>query len=287
MIEADQKETELESTAVIASLKSDYIEEKKETEAAELEPVESEGKKEAPPVLASKKSYSNEEDKENELPQLPQAEGDADQEIAPMLASVEADGIEEKAATESAPTQPTEDNAEPNLQLEIDVGKVQPAILVPQGHPEIIQANLAFERIWNQNGNQVGTIRVEAEETLGHYAEWSGVTAWEIRRLNGFSYGSIIRLDQQIKIPLHRATKEEFEEKRFEYHKELTEDFFTSYRVEKVDVYYIKRGDNIWTLSREEFEVPLWLIRRYNTHLDFNALVPTQELLVPVVEKIA
>jgi membrane-bound lytic murein transglycosylase D len=253
IIEVDQKETELESAPVIASLKPDYFE----------------------------------EDKENELPQLQQEEEEVDEDIAPMPASVEADGIEETAATESASTQPTEDNAEPNLQPAIDVGKVQPAVLIPQGHPEIIQANLAFERIWNQNGNQVGTIRVEAEETLGHYAEWSAVTAWEIRRLNGFPYGSIIHLDQQIKIPLHRATKEEFEEKRFEYHKELTEDFFTSYRVEKVDVYYIKRGDNIWTLSREEFEVPLWLIRRYNTHLDFNALVPTQELLVPVVEKIA
>lgn len=285
IIEIDQQETELESAPVIASLKSDYFGEKKETETAEPVPAESEHKKEAPPVLASNKSYSIEENKENELPQLPQEEEDVDEEIVPMPASVEADGIGETAAIESAPTRATEDNAEPDLPPAIDIGKVQPAILVPQGHPEVIQANLVFERIWHQNGNQVGTIRVEAEETLGHYAEWSGVTAWEIRRLNGFSYGSIIRLDQQIKIPLHRVTKEEFEEKRFEYHKELTEDFFTSYRVEKVDVYYIKRGDNIWTLSREEFEVPLWLIRRYNTHLDFNALVPTQELLVPVVEK--
>jgi len=226
------------------------------------------------------------DDKESELSQIQQAEENTDQEIAPMLASLEAQENQKTAATESAPTQLTEDEPEPDSQPEIDDVKVQPAVLVPQDHPEIIQAHLAVERTWNQNGKQVGTIRVEAEETLGHYAEWSGMTAWEIRRLNGFHYGSVIHLDQQIKIPFYRTTKEKFEEKRFEYHKELTEDFFANYRVEKVEVYYIKKGDNIWTLSQEEFEVPLWLIRRYNTNLDFNSLVPSQELLVPVVEKL-
>ena len=48
----------------------------------------------------------------------------------------------------------------------------------------------------------------------------------------------------------------------------------------------IKRGDNIWTLSKEEFELPLWLIKRYNTDVDFYKLIPSQELLIPVVEKV-
>jgi len=104
-------------------------------------------------------------------------------------------------------------------------------------------------------------------------------------RLNGFPFGKVIRLDQQIKIPLHRVSKEEFEEKRFEYHKELTEDFFASFRVEKIQTYAIKRGDNIWTLSKEKFEVPIWLIKKYNTHLDFDALVPSQQLVIPIIEK--
>ena len=78
-------------------------------------------------------------------------------------------------------------------------------------------------------------------------------------------------------------TKAEFEEKRFEYHKELAEDFFAAYRVEKVQIYTIKRGDNIWTLSREQFEVPLWLIKKFNANLDFSTLQPLQELRVPVI----
>jgi membrane-bound lytic murein transglycosylase D len=81
------------------------------------------------------------------------------------------------------------------------------------------------------------------------------------------------------------VSKEEFEEKRFEFHQELAEDFFATYRVETVRTYFIKKGDNIWTLSRQEFEVPLWLIKRYNADVDFRALIPSQKLLIPVVEK--
>jgi membrane-bound lytic murein transglycosylase D len=126
---------------------------------------------------------------------------------------------------------------------------------------------------------------VEVEETLGHYAEWLNVPAMEIRRLNGFPYGRALQLNQKIKIPLHRVTREDFVEKRFEYHQELAEDFFASYRVEKVLTYSIKRGDNIWNLSHQEFEVPLWLIKRYNAGVDFSALVPAQKLLIPIIEK--
>ncbi|MEJ2285207.1 MAG: transglycosylase SLT domain-containing protein [Desulfobacterales bacterium] len=154
-----------------------------------------------------------------------------------------------------------------------------------QNHPEIVLANLAIKKTWHQNGKQLGIIRVDVEETLGHYAEWLNVSAREIRRLNGFRYGRALHINQKIKIPLHRVTQEEFVEKRFEYHQELAEDFFASYRVEKVRTYSIKRGDNIWTLSRQEFEVPLWLIKRYNADVDFGSLVPAQKLLIPIIEK--
>ena len=160
-----------------------------------------------------------------------------------------------------------------------------PATNKLQNNPEVVLANLVVKKTWNKNGKEVGIIRVEAEETLGHYAEWLNITAREIRRLNGFPYGRALQLSQKIKIPLHRVTREEFVEKRFEYHQELAEDFFASYRVEKVLIYSIKRGDNIWTLSRQEFEVPLWLIKRYNAGVDFSSLVPAQKLLIPIIEK--
>ena len=161
----------------------------------------------------------------------------------------------------------------------------EPAGNVPRSHPQILQGHFAVRYLTQDRGKPIGFIRVEAEETLGHYADWLNVAASEIRRLNGFRYGRPLHLNQRIKIPLRRVSKEEFEEKRFEFHQELAEDFFATYRVDTVRTYHIKKGDNIWTLSRQEFEVPLWLIKRYTAEVDFGALIPSQKLLIPVVEK--
>ncbi len=150
---------------------------------------------------------------------------------------------------------------------------------------DVLQGQLAIKRIKTDKGRPMGRIQVEVEETLGHYAEWLEVSASEIRRLNGLRFGRPLRINDSIKIPLRRVTKEAFEEKRFEFHKELAEDFFASFRVEKVQTYTVRRGDNIWTLSKEKFEVPLWLIKKYNTHLDFSALYPAQKLNIPIIEK--
>jgi membrane-bound lytic murein transglycosylase D len=153
--------------------------------------------------------------------------------------------------------------------------------------PDIIVGKLGVQQTVTAGGSSVGIISVEVEETLGHYAEWAEVSAAEIRRLNGFVYGRHIYFSQVVKIPLNRVSGQEFEERRYLYHKLLAEDFFSSFRIENVQTYTIKRGDNIWNLSREEFEVPLWLIRRYNAAVDLNALMPSQKLRVPIVEKIA
>jgi membrane-bound lytic murein transglycosylase D len=150
---------------------------------------------------------------------------------------------------------------------------------------DVVLGQLAIKRIQTDQGLPIGRIQVEVEETLGHYAEWLEVSASEIRRLNGLRYGRPIRINDSIKIPLGRVTKEAFEEKRFEFHKELAEDFFASFRVEKVQTYTVRRGDNIWSLSKEKFEVPLWLIKKYNAHLDFSQLHPSQKLLIPIIEK--
>ena len=78
-------------------------------------------------------------------------------------------------------------------------------------------------------------------------------------------------------------SKEDFEEKRFEYHKEIQEDFFASYRVDQVEIYTVKNGDNIWTLCHEVFEVPLWLLTKYNPSLGNGKLIKYQKINAPIV----
>jgi len=272
--------------AMNATAEPGETQEKLVTDASHFQPAQEKSGSQSSPVLARKKPHARDEKDAVEFPQIEPATGEARKAEPLVPASHEADRVEEQAAVASQDHQQVEEKPEAATLPELDAEAAKPAAEAPEINPEVLQGNFAIERIWHDQGKSVGTIRVEVEETLGHYAEWLGITAWEIRRLNGFPYGKVIRLDQQIKIPLQQVSKEEFEEKRFEYHKELSEDFFASYRVEKVKFYYIKKGDTIWDLSLEEFEVPLWLIKKYNVDLDFSALLPSQKLLIPIIEKI-
>ena len=151
--------------------------------------------------------------------------------------------------------------------------------------PQMVIGNLSITRVVIEDDRPMGIIQVEIEETIGHYAEWLGVRAGEIRHLNAIPYGQVIHIGQKLKIPLRLTTKEAFEEQRFEYHKELVEDFFSTYRVEAVQLDCRKRDTISYTVFYEKIELPLWLIRRYNPDTDLAALVPARNLRIPVVEK--
>jgi membrane-bound lytic murein transglycosylase D len=150
---------------------------------------------------------------------------------------------------------------------------------------EVISGSFQMEEVRRENGQPVGIIRVEVEETLGHYADWLKIETQELRRLNGLRFGDALHLHQTLKLPLARVSKAAFEEKRFDYHKRLQEDFFSAYRIEGLTTYQVNRGDNVWTLSNNRFNVPIWLLKQCNPAVDFNDLHLSQRLMIPVVEK--
>jgi membrane-bound lytic murein transglycosylase D len=151
--------------------------------------------------------------------------------------------------------------------------------------PDIIGGNLEVERVMIQKGKRVGIIQVEMEETLGHYAEWLEIPTKTIRRLNRFPYSRTLRLHMKVKIPLDKISKEQFEETRLEYHKKIQEDFFSFYEIESVQLYRLQKGDNIWTLCNDTFEMPVWLLKKYNPTVDFADLRWLQKLVVPVIKE--
>lgn len=153
-------------------------------------------------------------------------------------------------------------------------------------NPAVVSGHLQVEKLIKRKGKILGIIRVEVGETLGHYAEWLDVPTQDIRRLNGISFGKGIKLNQSLKVPLYKTGSEEFEGKRYEYHKEVEEDFFAAYRVKGVRTYDIRKGDNIWTLCKAKFDMPFWLVKKYNPALDLNGLMPDQKIQIPVVAEI-
>ncbi len=157
----------------------------------------------------------------------------------------------------------------------------------PAPSEQVMAAEVNVERTMADQGQTVGVIRVEVEETLGHYAEWAGVRTWQIRRINGLPFGKTLHLHQKLKIPLDQTGIQTFEQNRYEYHKRLQEDFFSVYRISALVPYRIQHGDNFWTLCQTKFDIPMWLLNNCNPQLDFAELRVQQQVMIPVVEKIA
>ncbi|MBD3288102.1 LysM peptidoglycan-binding domain-containing protein [candidate division KSB1 bacterium] len=130
-------------------------------------------------------------------------------------------------------------------------------------------------------------IYVMPDETLGHFADWLEVPTQKLRELNGLSFHQEIHLGQRIKIAYTNVRKEEFEQRRMEYHRGVEEDFFSNYRVDGVLTHQLKNGENIWYLSNEVYEVPYWLLVKYNPNSNFNRLRKGDEIVVPLVTSIS
>jgi membrane-bound lytic murein transglycosylase D len=152
--------------------------------------------------------------------------------------------------------------------------------------PTVVNAQVAFARIEQAKRQPVGILYVEVEETIGHYAEWAGVRASRIRHLNNLPFGKPLQLHQAVQIPLESVAADAFEARRLSFHKQLQKDFFAAYRVGELQQYRVKPGDSYWTLCREKFDLPLWLLQYYNKGVNLAALRADQPLTIPAIETI-
>jgi membrane-bound lytic murein transglycosylase D len=199
----------------------------------------------------------------------------------------------EKAA--SAPAEPKKSYPEPVIAsvLPTALPKAPPPAVADDLLPtdeqapsaEVVAIDVGFLSVHPHSKRPTGTIQVEVEETLGHFGEWAAVRTQEIRRLNRMPFGRKLRLHQKVKIPLRKASAQVFEEQRYEFHKRLQEDFFAVYRISEMRTYRVQRGDNLWTLCLDKFDIPMWLLKNCNPEIDFAALRIQQKLRVPIIEK--
>jgi len=127
-------------------------------------------------------------------------------------------------------------------------------------------------------------ITVQADETLGHYAEWLEVRPNALRRLNKMKAGTPVQIGRSAKLDFGHVTPEVFEQRRLEYHLTLQEAFFEAYVVSGTESHVLKKGETLWFLAQHKFEVPVWLLRQYNPDLDFGALRPGTQMVIPIIE---
>ena len=129
------------------------------------------------------------------------------------------------------------------------------------------------------------TVEIQASETLGHFAEWLGIRAWDIRRLNNMAYRDPVIIGERLRLEFSSVTIAEFERERREFHSNMQRDFFASYRIQGVEIYQVRRGDNIGAIARNRYSSPIWLIRQYNPELDFNRIQIGQSIVFPLLEQ--
>ncbi len=129
------------------------------------------------------------------------------------------------------------------------------------------------------------SIRVEPEETLGHYADWLEIPTGQLRKLNGLRSDTALPLGRRVQLDFSRVAQATFEERRRSFHRSLRDDFFRAHRVAGTEDYVLERGDTLWVLSQRKLAVPVWLLHAYNPELDFGApLRVGQRLRVPRLE---
>lgn len=130
------------------------------------------------------------------------------------------------------------------------------------------------------------TIRVQAAETIGHYAQWSGLGATQIRQLNRLSRATPVVLGHKLKLKFSKTSRDQFEAQRVAYHKQLQESFFTGFRISGDVTHVIKSGESVWVLAQQRYNIPIWLLRQYNPDLDLGALRPGTKLIIPIVKPV-
>jgi membrane-bound lytic murein transglycosylase D len=129
-----------------------------------------------------------------------------------------------------------------------------------------------------------GTIRVEATETLGHYADWLQIPTQKLRNLNKLKYRQPVQLGQKLKLDYSRVSRENFEQVRRDYHAKLQGEFFAQHRILGTEVYIVRRGDSLWTMTQRFNNLPIWLLRQYNPDTDLSDLRAGTQVLMPRIE---
>lgn len=130
------------------------------------------------------------------------------------------------------------------------------------------------------------TIRVQAAETIGHYAEWLDLRASQLRKLNRMSSATPVVIGRKLKLEFSKITPDQFEARRAAYHRELQEAFFTQFRISGDVTHVIQRGESIWVLAQQRYNIPIWLLRQYNPDVDLGAIRPGTKLVIPTVEAV-
>ncbi|GJL81783.1 MAG: hypothetical protein DHS20C01_14170 [marine bacterium B5-7] len=136
-----------------------------------------------------------------------------------------------------------------------------------------------------RNGVLQNYILVESEETLGHYADWLGIGSMSpISDLNKIGMREVLKTGELILLPVKTdEQKQQFQNRRAEYHRVLVEEFKEAYEIQNVNAYTVRVGDSAWKIA-SKFQLPLWVVNLYNPELRSRSPAAGETLKIPQIE---
>ena len=153
----------------------------------------------------------------------------------------------------------------------------------------ILQPVADAEQSADPNDYSVGhddTIRVAGDETLGHYSDWLSVSTQHVREINRFKFRRPVLIGQRIRLDFRKVSREAFEARRREYHRQLQAAYFAAHRIVGTEVYIARPGDSLWTLTQHAAQMPMWLVQQYNPDVDLADLRAGTQIVMPRVEEV-
>lgn len=166
---------------------------------------------------------------------------------------------------------------------ESEAEALDPVLDVSESNEQLVENLAADPSDYTVASNN--TIEVQASETLGHFADWLGIRAWDVRRLNNMAFRDPVIVGKRLTLDFSKVDADEFERLRRAFHSNLQQDFFSNYRIQGVEQYEIKRNDNIGLIARNRYSTPIWLLRQYNPELDFNRIQIGQKIVFPLLAR--
>ncbi|OPZ70473.1 MAG: Membrane-bound lytic murein transglycosylase D precursor [bacterium ADurb.Bin478] len=104
---------------------------------------------------------------------------------------------------------------------------------------------------------QDNVIIVQSEESVGHLAEWLGITPQKLRQLNRMGPHANVQVGRKLTVDFTRVSQRDFHRQRLEFHRSLQQGFFSQFKVQGTRTYTIKNGDSVFFLA-EIIDLPLY-----------------------------
>ena len=204
-------------------------------------------------------------------------------EVKPILSSKKTYQVQVEKNAKDATIKQTQESTSHLQALDLQESKQDSEISPAQVNTQELKGLLSDPADYSVDANNM--IEVQAEETLGHYAEWLDLRASRLRKINDMRFGTPVLVGRKIKLEFTRIDKQSFEQRRIDYQKQYQEQYFLDHRIDSIYTHTIKRGESLWHLAAKKFKVPMWLLRQHNPDVDFSRIRPGKKIIVPIIKQ--